>query len=190
MFIFPAPSSEFPSLLPQSPSSPSPLHPSARLPSPSILLPGPITETAKFATAPFPPTNLRRDIYPEKLAAVVFSPMSKLAIKSTINQAATSLSMWLGSRGGSGDTNGTSVKESLFADLFQEVKCAAPSAQLSYTLRCRLERCEREIRRIICERTKDGCSPLFVACKKGNVEVSDKPFFHILKVPRGGSFLS
>lgn len=79
--------------------------------------------------------------------------------------------MWLGSKGGSGDTGGTSGKESLFADLFQEVKCAAPSAQLSYTLRCRLERCDRETRSLICERTKDGCSPLFVACKKGNVEV-------------------
>lgn len=75
--------------------------------------------------------------------------------------------MWLGSKLDSGH-NG---KEALFTDLYQEVKCAAPSAQLSYTLRCRLERCDRETRGKICSKTKEGCSPLFVACKKGNVEI-------------------
>jgi hypothetical protein len=77
--------------------------------------------------------------------------------------------MWLGSKG---ESNGSNGKELLFADLWQEVKSAAPSAQLSYTLRCRLERCDRDSRAVICSKAKEGCSPLFVACKKGNVEVS------------------
>ena len=49
---------------------------------------------------------------------------------------------------------------------------AAPSAQLSYPLRCRLEKCDFPKRREVCAMSKDGCSPLFIACKRGNVEVS------------------
>ena len=100
-----------------------------------------------------------------------------MAFKSTLTQAATTFSMWLGSKGSNGDTGSSNAKETLCNDLFQEVKCAAPSAQLSYTLRCRLERCDKELRGIICEKIKDGCSPLFVACKKGNVEVNNKLLF-------------
>ena len=74
--------------------------------------------------------------------------------------------MWLGKP----ETNGNS-KECLFADLYQEVKSAAPSAQLSYTLRCRLEKFDNDVRAAVCSKTKEGCSPLFVACKRGNVEV-------------------
>lgn len=61
--------------------------------------------------------------------------------------------------------------EILFNDLYQEVRCAAPSAQLSYSLRSRLERIERRDRKKIVSRIRDGCSPLFIACKKGNVEI-------------------
>ena len=43
--------------------------------------------------------------------------------------------------------------------------------QLSYSLRSRLERVDRADRKGIVSRIKDGCSPLFVACKKGNVEI-------------------
>eukprot|EP00096_Caligus_rogercresseyi_P003603 TRINITY_DN16864_c0_g1_i1.p1 TRINITY_DN16864_c0_g1~~TRINITY_DN16864_c0_g1_i1.p1 ORF type:complete len:181 (-),score=43.32 TRINITY_DN16864_c0_g1_i1:8-550(-) len=81
--------------------------------------------------------------------------------------------MWLGNGSPSsakGDI-GVIQKEALFADLYQEVKCAAPSAQLSYSLRSRLERCEKSTRREITSRVKDGTSPLFIACKKGNVEI-------------------
>lgn len=79
----------------------------------------------------------------------------------------------------SGGTQATSPKpdpkpdlpESLFSDLYQEVRCAAPSAMLSYSLRSRLERVERRERRGIVSRIREGCSPLFVACKRGNVEI-------------------
>ena len=56
--------------------------------------------------------------------------------------------------------------------LFFQVRTAAPSAQLSYPLRCRLEKCDFPKRREVCAMAKDGCSPLFIACKRGNVEVS------------------
>ncbi len=75
--------------------------------------------------------------------------------------------MWLSKVDGSCGSS----KDSLFGDLFQEVKSAAPSAQLSYPLRCRLEKCDRATREAICSMSRDGCSPLFVACKRGNVEV-------------------
>ncbi|TRY77395.1 hypothetical protein TCAL_00144 [Tigriopus californicus] len=74
--------------------------------------------------------------------------------------------MWLGK-----GENGGNSKETLFNDLYQEIKSAAPSAQLTYPLRCRVERCDRDTRQVICSRTKEGCSPLFVASKKGNVEI-------------------
>ena len=51
------------------------------------------------------------------------------------------------------------------------MRTAAPSAQLSYSLRCRLEKCEFPKRTEVCSMSKDGCSPLFIACKRGNVEV-------------------
>jgi len=59
----------------------------------------------------------------------------------------------------------------LFNDLYQEVRCAAPSAQLSYSLRSRIERIETRDRRSMVSRIREGCSPLFIACKKGNVEI-------------------
>jgi len=63
------------------------------------------------------------------------------------------------------------LPESLFNDLYQEVRCAAPSAMLSYSLRSRLERIEPGDRRGIVSRIREGCSPLFIACKRGNVEI-------------------
>jgi len=59
----------------------------------------------------------------------------------------------------------------LFNDIYQEVRCAAPSAQLSYSLRSRIERVDKPDRRAIVSRIREGCSPLFIACKKGNVEI-------------------
>jgi ankyrin repeat protein len=72
--------------------------------------------------------------------------------------------MWLG-KSESSDT--------LFNDLYTEVRSAAPGAQLSYNLRCRLERCDFKVRSEICSRAKDGSTPLFIACKRGNVEIVD-----------------
>jgi hypothetical protein len=42
--------------------------------------------------------------------------------------------------------------EAIFNDLFNEVRSAAPAAQLSYNLRCRLERVEFRSRSEICSR--------------------------------------
>ena len=87
--------------------------------------------------------------------------------------------MWLGASSraaGKYSSQGEYVdllKEQLFVDLIQEAKCAAPSAQLSYTLRCRLERCDKEVRKAITLKKRDGCSPLFIACKKGNLEIAE-----------------
>ena len=56
---------------------------------------------------------------------------------------------------------------------FPQVRTAAPSAQLSASLRFRLEKCDFPKRQEVCAMSKDGCSPLFIACKRGNVEVSE-----------------
>ena len=72
--------------------------------------------------------------------------------------------MWLGK---------SESVDTLFNDLNMEIRSAAPGAQLSYSLRCRLERCEFKTRSEICSKAKDGSTPLFVACKKGNVEIVD-----------------
>jgi len=83
--------------------------------------------------------------------------------------------MWLGTSGGVSATAGkpdvAGQHDILFTDLYQEVRCAAPSAQLSYNLRTRLERVEKTDRGSVVNRIREGCSPLFVACKKGNVEI-------------------
>lgn len=62
-------------------------------------------------------------------------------------------------------------KESLFNELYKEVKSAAPCSQLTYKLRNSLEQCDLQLRSELASRVQDGCSPLFVACKKGNVEI-------------------
>lgn len=63
--------------------------------------------------------------------------------------------------------------ESLYSDLCLEVRTAAPSSQLSASLRSRLERCDPMQRREICSKSKDGSTPLFSACKKGKAEIVD-----------------
>lgn len=75
--------------------------------------------------------------------------------------------MWLGSK----CESSTSGKKDLFIELYNEVKKAAPCAQLTYWLRNQLERCDEQERSELASRVKDGCSPLFIACKKGNVEI-------------------
>ena len=62
-------------------------------------------------------------------------------------------------------------KESLFNELYKEVKSAAPCSQLPYKLRNSLEQCDMSLRSELASRVMEGCSPLFVACKKGNVEI-------------------
>ncbi|GBM56108.1 Protein fem-1 A [Araneus ventricosus] len=63
------------------------------------------------------------------------------------------------------------MKDVLFNELYTECRLAAPGARLSYNLRSRLERYGPQERREIVSRIREGCAPLFVACKKGNVEI-------------------
>nr|XP_027238181.1 protein fem-1 homolog A-like [Penaeus vannamei] len=76
--------------------------------------------------------------------------------------------MWI-----TGKVDQTSQKDQIFTDLYNECRNIAPGARLSCMLRTKLERFQREERREIVTRTRDGCAPLFVACKRGNVEVVD-----------------
>jgi len=65
------------------------------------------------------------------------------------------------------------TKESLSEDLHLEVRSAAPAARLSYLLRSNLERLDKTEKRDVVTAVgkPDGCAPLFVACKKGNLEI-------------------
>lgn len=63
--------------------------------------------------------------------------------------------------------------DALFNDLILECKHAAPGARLTYSLRNRLERYKPEDLRELVSRTKEGCAPLFIACKRGQVEIVD-----------------
>ncbi|CAG9821966.1 unnamed protein product [Phaedon cochleariae] len=62
-------------------------------------------------------------------------------------------------------------RDLIFHELIDECKHAAPGARLSYTLRAKLEKYSRDVRRDIVNRIKVGCSPLFIACKKGQIEI-------------------
>lgn len=74
--------------------------------------------------------------------------------------------MWL-----TGKSDPTSAKDILFNELYNECRLAAPGARLSYSCRNRLEKLTREERRELVSRVKEGCTPLFISCKKGNVEI-------------------
>ena len=62
-------------------------------------------------------------------------------------------------------------KDVLFAELITEVKSAAPGARLTYSLRTKLEKYPKSDRKEIASRVKDGCAPLFIACKRGHIEI-------------------
>ena len=77
--------------------------------------------------------------------------------------------MWLtGSK-----SDSASLKDMLFNELYNECRLAAPGARLSYSCRTKLERFSRDERKELVSRMKEGCAPLFVSCKKGNVEIVD-----------------
>lgn len=61
--------------------------------------------------------------------------------------------------------------DQLFNDLIQECRHAAPGARLSYLLRSRLEKFKTNVLKEIVSKTKDGCAPLFIACKRGHIEI-------------------
>lgn len=62
-------------------------------------------------------------------------------------------------------------RDLIFHELIDECRHAVPGARLSYTLRNKLEKYPLEVRRDIGNRIKIGCSPLFIACKKGQTEI-------------------
>lgn len=62
-------------------------------------------------------------------------------------------------------------KDALFSELMSEVKSAAPGARLTYSLRTHLEKFSPSERREIACRMREGCAPLFIACKRGHVEI-------------------
>lgn len=73
--------------------------------------------------------------------------------------------------GNSSKVDLASQKDMIFNDLVQECRHAAPGARLTYLLRTKLERFSKEDRREIACRVKDGCAPLFIACKRGHSEI-------------------
>ncbi|XP_058800378.1 protein fem-1 homolog A [Phymastichus coffea] len=74
--------------------------------------------------------------------------------------------MWINSR----QSTSNSMDE-LFDDLMQECKHAAPGARLTYFLRSKLEKHKPEDLKQLVSRTRDGCAPLFIVCKRGHVEI-------------------
>jgi len=63
----------------------------------------------------------------------------------------------------------------LYQLLYNEVRQAPPLGILSYKLKCNIENLcsDKEERRALVSREnkESGCSPLFIACKKGNIEI-------------------
>ncbi|XP_077501382.1 ankyrin repeat protein mann-cup [Amblyomma americanum] len=74
--------------------------------------------------------------------------------------------MWI-----TGKIDQTSQREAIFNDLYSECRLAPPGARLSYLVRNKIERLTREERKAIVSRIREGCAPLFVACKKGNSDI-------------------
>lgn len=68
--------------------------------------------------------------------------------------------------------------EELFLDLFEE--CSSPKldltadndGELSLSVKTRLEKCSQKLRLNIVSRIKEGCSPLFMACKLGHYKIT------------------
>jgi ankyrin repeat protein len=81
--------------------------------------------------------------------------------------------MWPLTKCNNGQSSGSKSKERLSEDLLHEIRSAAPGARLSYILRNNLERLEKAERKEIVSivSKQDECAPLFIACKKGNLEI-------------------
>ncbi|KAJ8970092.1 hypothetical protein NQ314_001403, partial [Rhamnusium bicolor] len=95
------------------------------------------------------------------IAVIIKNNYSKIAFLRSLN-------MWKNLK-----VDPVNEKDSIFHELIEECKHAVPGARLSYTLRNRLEKYSPDIRRDIVNRIKVGCSPLFIACKKGQTEIAD-----------------
>ncbi|GJQ75780.1 hypothetical protein Trydic_g17851 [Trypoxylus dichotomus] len=64
-----------------------------------------------------------------------------------------------------------SQKEDCFQELIEECKHLPPGSKLSYGLRNRLEKFSLASRREIVNRVRTGCAPLFIACRRGQLEI-------------------
>lgn len=62
-------------------------------------------------------------------------------------------------------------KDDCYNDLVDECRRLPPGSKLSYNLRNRLEKFTLEERKQIVSRLCNGCAPLFIACKRGQVEI-------------------
>lgn len=69
-----------------------------------------------------------------------------------------------------------SPRDELFLDLFDESSLNKSTDQddvsLSQSVKTRLERCSPDLRKNTVSRLKDGCSPLFMACKLGHYNIA------------------
>ena len=66
----------------------------------------------------------------------------------------------------------SSHKLNLFGDLVSECQLSAPGYRLSDKLRRKMEEFGREDRReVACQKTTEGCAPLFLACRNGSADV-------------------
>lgn len=69
-----------------------------------------------------------------------------------------------------------------YQDLYNEVRQAPPLGILSYKVKCDIENLcsDKEERRLLVSKVhrESGCSPLFIACKKGNIEIVEYLLSH------------
>jgi len=70
-----------------------------------------------------------------------------------------------------GKTDQEIQKDSLFAELYNECCLTIPGKRLSYSIRNKMDQIDKKVKKDIVSRIKEGCSPLFIACMKGNVEI-------------------
>ena len=90
------------------------------------------------------------------------------------NVGSGNCSMVFNQNNGAGSSSNKSL-ETIYNALYSEVRQAPPLGILSYKLKCEIENLlsDREDRRKLVSRVnkESGCSPLFIACKKGNIEI-------------------
>ena len=69
-----------------------------------------------------------------------------------------------------------------YQDLYNEVRQAPPLGILSYKVKCDIENLcsDKDERRLLVSKVhrESGCSPLFIACKKGNIEIVEYLLSH------------
>lgn len=63
------------------------------------------------------------------------------------------------------------LKDECFHELIDECRMLPPGSRISYNLRNRLDKFPSKCRAEIVNRLKMGCAPLFIACKKGQIDI-------------------